>query len=98
MTSKERKAYKEALKNYGHCCAISGHTTVHIHHIVYRSHSGATVKENLIPLSPKWHNIVHTNEHYWVDYLLDLNRGKYGIINKEDLKIKGKYSDFKFGN
>lgn len=97
MNKQERNEYKEALKTYGGVCAICGNHIVELHHIIYRMH-GLTVRQNLIPLCKLHHMEVHTDQSYWTDVLLDMNRAHYGAIDKNDLKKKGKYSEFKFGN
>ena len=73
-------------------CAMCGSRNVHIHHIVYRSHCGMNIKENLIPLCKQHHDLVHTNEQYYVEYLLDLNRSKYGCIERNSLKKQNKWA------
>lgn len=92
MTSKERQAYKSALKTYNHCCALCGYNVVELHHIIYRR-NGLTVKENLIPLCKKCHMKVHTDQKYWTDVLLDMNRGHYGMIERNDLKKRNKWEE-----
>ena len=88
----DKREYQAALKTYNHTCAMGGNRNVELHHIVYRSHGGKNVKENLIPLCKKHHMQVHTNEQYYVEYLLDLNRAHYGCIDKQDLKKKNKWA------
>ena len=95
MTKQERKEYQAALKTFNHTCALCGNTTVEIHHIIYRR-NGKTVKENLIPLCKMHHLLIHSDQKYWTEYLLNINRGHYGIINIEDLKKQSKYKNFKY--
>ena len=97
MTSKERQAYKTCLKTYNHRCALCGHNIVECHHIIYRGY-GLTVKENLIPLCKRHHMEVHSNQAYWTDVLLDMNRAHYGLFDKDDLRKHGKYSDYAIPN
>jgi hypothetical protein len=35
---------------------------------------------------------VHTNEQYYVEYLLDLNRAHYGCIERKDLIKRNKWA------
>ena len=92
MSSKRDKMEKQAaLKIHSNQCAMCGNYMVEIHHIIYRSHSGKNVRQNLIPLCKKHHMLVHTNEKYYVEYLLDLNRIHYGIINRKDLIKRNKW-------
>ena len=39
---------------------------------------------------------IHSNQKYWTDVLLDMNRDCYGEFDKNDLKRKGKYDGFKY--
>ena len=87
----DKREYQASLKTWHHQCAICGNNNVALHHIVYRSHGGKNVKENIIPLCPMHHALVHTNEKYYVEYLLDLQRSKYGTIEINDLKKKNKW-------
>ena len=89
--------YKQALKTWGHRCALCGHNVVEVHHIIYRRY-GRDVKENLIPLCKSYHMLVHSDQKKYTDILLDLQRGKYGFINKEDLKKRGRYHDYAIPN
>lgn len=91
MTKEDKQEYKLALKTWNNSCAICGMNTVELHHIIYRSHGGKNVKENIIPLCKLHHMLVHSNEKYWVDNLLDLQRSKYGTIDKHDLKKHNKW-------
>ncbi len=70
---------------------------VELHHIIYRG-NGLTVKENLIPLCKQHHMQVHTDQHYYTDILLDMNRVHYGIIDKRELRKKSKYAAFEFSD
>ena len=97
MTAEERREYQQALKTYNGRCAMCGNSVVELHHIVYRRY-GKTVKENLIPLCKTDHMLVHTDQAYYTEYLLDLNRKHYGMIEINDLKKHGKYAEFKYGN
>jgi len=91
MTKDDRQQYKLALKTWHNSCAICGMNTVELHHIIYRSHGGKNVKENIIPLCRLHHMLAHSNEKYWVDVLLDMNRKHYGNFDKQDMKKKNKY-------
>lgn len=97
MKKSERIAYKEALKTYNHQCALCGYHVVELHHIIYRRY-GLTVKENLIPLCKTHHTLAHSDQKKWTDILLDLNRKHYGMINKDDLRKKGRYYDYAIPN
>ena len=95
MKKKERNEYKQALETYQNQCAICKNNKVELHHIIYRGY-GLTIKENLIPLCKKCHMEIHSNQKYWTDVLLDMNRDCYGEFDKNDLKRKGKYDGFKY--
>lgn len=93
MTTKERNEYKKALKTWNSTCAMCNSRVVHLHHILGRRNH-LTVKENLIPLCRYHHlDVVHKNETYYAEILLELNRGKYGIIDRQDLKKKNKWEE-----
>ena len=77
-------------------CIMCGSSRYHIHHIVYKSHGGDDIPENLILLCKTHHDLVHTNEKYYRDILLERQRGYYGMLEINDLKKKGKYANFKF--
>jgi|LGOV01.1.fsa_nt_gb 5-methylcytosine-specific restriction endonuclease McrA len=87
----DKREYKSVIKRCNGVSEMSGRQPICIHHIIYRSHGGKTVRENLIALTPNEHLHVHTDEKYYVDYLLNLNRRHYGIINKADLRKKNKW-------
>jgi 5-methylcytosine-specific restriction endonuclease McrA len=87
----DKREYQQALKTYNHQCAMCGKSQVELHHIIYKSHGGKNVKENLIPLCKHHHMMVHTNEHYYVEFLLDKNRLHYGCIDKKDLIKRNKW-------
>ena len=98
MTAEEKKAYRAVLKRSNGVSELSGGLPIVMHHIILRSHQGATVKENLIALTPKEHRMVHNDEKYWTEELLNRMRGIYGIIEEKDLHKKGKYSNFAIPN
>ncbi|MGI9602806.1 MAG: HNH endonuclease signature motif containing protein, partial [Acidimicrobiales bacterium] len=56
-------AQRAALRARYPGCAISGApwSQVEIHHLVFREHGGHTVLENLIPISRRWHHLIHDN-------------------------------------
>lgn len=97
MKKAERNAYKTALKTYNNQCALCSYRVVELHHIIYRQY-GKTVKENLIPLCKNCHMKAHSDQKYYTNILLNLNRQHYGVIEKSDLKRKGRYSEFAIPN
>jgi 5-methylcytosine-specific restriction endonuclease McrA len=73
-------------------CQLCGSPQVdYPHHIIYKSHGGKNDRRNMILLCRRCHTKVHTNEKYYVEYLLDLQRSKYGTIEINDLKKKNKW-------
>lgn len=91
MTTKDRAEYKAVLKRDNFSCRLCGKPYHHIHHIVHRSHSGANIRQNMVCLCMNCHELVHSDEKYWRDELLELQRGIYGLIELEDLKRKGRW-------
>ena len=67
-------------------CIFCGKTIQDIHHIIYRSHSGANIPENLIGLCRKHHTMVHSDEKHYVPVLMKYQEERYGKLTKEDLK------------
>jgi len=77
-------------------CYFCNSSSFHLHHIVYKSHGGDDIPENLICLCKHHHDMVHTNESHYREILLERQRGIYGILEITDLKKKGKYHNFKY--
>ncbi len=81
------------LKRSGGVCEITGKQPISIHHIIYRSHGGITDRRNMIAVWTGMHiPVIHADEKYWVPVLLDMMRGIYGIIDRQDLKKKNKWT------
>jgi 5-methylcytosine-specific restriction endonuclease McrA len=97
MTKQEKREYRAVTKRDKVCIFCGSHITER-HHIIHRSHGGITDRRNMVLLCNKHHREVHRDEKKWVPILLDRMRMHYGVINKEDLKKKGKYSNFAIPN
>ena len=54
-------AQRAALRALYESCPISGASWAHIevHHVKFVDHGGETVLDNLIPISTRWHHLVH---------------------------------------
>lgn len=98
MTAQERREYRAANKRDNNRCIFCGSPNTRRHHIIYRSHGGITDRRNIVLLCDKHHEMVHSDEKKWKPYLLDRMRAHYGMIDENDLKRKGKYSDFAYPN
>jgi 5-methylcytosine-specific restriction endonuclease McrA len=77
-------------------CIYCGSPRVELHHIVYKSHQGADIEENLVCLCRHHHTLVHTDEHKYRDELIARQSGIYGALEISDLKKKSKWSGFKY--
>lgn len=97
MTKKDSYEYGQALKAFDRRCAICGAFPVQVHHIIYRNY-GRNVKENLITLCKRHHDLAHSDQKKYVPLLIKLNETVYGNIKLADLKKHGKYKNLKFGN
>jgi hypothetical protein len=52
----------------------------------------------MICLCKDHHDQVHARGKEATNELIEIMRGHYGMISKEDLKIKGRYSDYAIPN
>lgn len=91
MTSHEKREYRATRKRDNNACIFCGNPRTEVHHIIYRSHGGKTDKRNMVCLCKHHHEIVHSDERKWREYLLDRMRGHYGMINKKDLVHRNKW-------
>lgn len=81
-----RKVYELVAERDDYLCRVCGTQAVDVHHIVFRSHGGADVPENLICLCRTHHDMAHQNEPEWRDRLIELNETIYGKIDRVKLK------------
>jgi 5-methylcytosine-specific restriction endonuclease McrA len=98
MNKADRTEYKAVLKRDNNQCYYCGSNNIHIHHIIYRSLGGANIRQNMICLCKEHHDQVHARGKEATNELIEIMRGHYGMISKEDLKIKGRYSDYAIPN
>ena len=54
-------AQRAALRALYESCPISGASWayVEVHHVVFAEHGGETILENLVPISSRWHHLIH---------------------------------------
>ena len=52
----------------------------------------------MVCLCRSCHEMCHQDEKKWRDELIERLRGHYGMIELDDLKKKGKYSDYAIPN
>ena len=96
MTAKDKLEYEAVMKRSNGVCEITGNWPIQIHHIVYRSHGGLSIRQNMIALWTGLHpDIVHSDEKYWTPILLDRLSEYYGVIEIKDLKGKNKWEVYK---
>ena len=79
-------------------CMLCSRPYAHIHHVYYRSHGGANIRQNMVCLCRSCHEMCHQDEVRWRNELLERLRGYYGIIELDDLKKKGRYSTYPISN
>lgn len=86
MQTKRKQAYYEAVQRDLSLCQICGKQANDVHHIVFRSHGGADMPENLICLCREHHEMVHKDEKVWREKLMALNEKHYGTLKISQLK------------
>ena len=54
-------AQRAALRALYESCPISGASWAHIevHHVIFNEHGGDTILKNLVPISSRWHHLIH---------------------------------------
>lgn len=79
MTNKQKKAYQAAIDRDTPIdspvplCRVCGKPSVHVHHILFRSHGGKHEADNLICLCEEHHRAAHReNEKEYRAYLKGL--------------------------
>ena len=60
-SSRTATAQRAALRALYESCPISGASWAHIeiHHVEFVDHGGETILENLVPISTRWHHLIH---------------------------------------
>lgn len=91
MNNRDKREYRAAIARDNHSCVYCGNTTIEVHHIVFRSHGGMNIRQNLVCLCKAHHDMVHSDEPKWRDDLLDKMRAHYGMMEMDDLKSKNKW-------
>ena len=77
-------------------CRVCGKGAGHIHHIIYRSHSGSNDERNLIALCSRCHTRCHNDESKWREILLNMQYEIYGRFDIRVIKKQDRYINFKF--
>ena len=90
LTKAERIEYQAVIERCNGVSELGGGTPICIHHIIGRR-NGTTHRLNLIALTPKEHDLVHSDTKHWTNILLEMN----GTTRDECTK-KSKYAEFKF--
>lgn len=85
---KNREIYHKIASEQPYCQLCGSTLYLEIHHIVYRSENGSNDERNLIRLCKKCHLMVHSNKKKWQPFLLNIQRGRYGYFEKNDVKKK----------
>ena len=67
-------------------CQLCHKQATQQHHIIYKSHSGANIAQNLICLCNSCHRLVHANGKKYRPILLGLQVKHYGQLDIEELK------------
>lgn len=86
MLTKRKRAYKEAAERDNKLCQVCGSMASDVHHIVYRSHGGADIPENLICLCRVHHEAAHKDEKLWRNQFIGMQAKHYGKLTIEKLK------------
>jgi len=86
MHTQRKKAYQQVALRDNSQCQVCGQQANDIHHIVFRSHGGADIPENLICLCRHHHDQAHKDERKWREYLINLNGKHYGTLLMSQLK------------
>lgn len=81
-----RQVYEAVADRDDYLCRVCGTKAVDVHHIVFRSHGGADVPENLICLCRTHHELAHKYEPEWREKLIQMNESIYGKIDVSQLK------------
>ena len=81
-----KKLRKQVCERDNYTCQLCGRQANHTHHIIYRSHGGKHIPENLICLCIACHETAHMNEPKYRDILIRLQQRHYPKLRKEDLK------------
>ena len=72
MNSKRKKAYEEVNDRDDGLCRVCGKQASDIHHILFRSHGGKDEPSNLVCLCREHHEMAHSDEKVWREYLFKL--------------------------
>lgn len=86
MQTKRKQAYYEAATRDMNLCQICGQQANDVHHIVFRSHGGDDIPQNLICLCRTHHDMAHNDEKVWRQKLMALNEKHYGALTINQLK------------
>ncbi len=82
-----KKILREAIaERDSYECQMCHAPATQQHHIVYKSHSGADISQNLICLCNLCHIKVHNNGKKYRTILLQLQEKHYGKLKIEELK------------
>jgi hypothetical protein len=80
------KIRQEVLARDSNSCRYCGlHTSLNVHHIVYRSQGGPHENWNLITLCAEHHALVHSNKRYWMPILRGVIWATY--VNRVSVRI-----------
>ena len=77
---------ESVIKRDKSICQVCGGKATQLHHVLYKSHQGANISQNLICLCNRCHITVHKNGKKWFPILLNLQRNHYPKLTKEMLK------------
>lgn len=98
MNKADKIEYKAVLKRDNNQCVICNRSPVAIHHVLYRSLGGANIRQNMVCLCHSHHSYIHELGKVGMEKMLEYLRIHYGMIDRKDLKKKGKYSDYAIPN
>lgn len=74
---------------YDECCCCGSTASMHIHHVIYKSHQGDDVRGNLVPMCEPCHTKYHSRDHHVMHALW-----QYIVLARPDVIA---YLEFKLG-
>ena len=93
INAQDKREYRAVRKRDNGCCILCGHNVTEIHHIVFRSHGGRNIRQNMVCLCKRHHELTHSDERVWREILLNRMRQHYGMIDVKSLKKQNKWKE-----
>lgn len=95
MSNSKREYHKASVRDK-HSCILCNNKYIHRHHVIYRSHFGADIEQNIVCLCVRCHQLAHHDQNKYQAIFLEYLQGYYGLLEISDLKKESKYKGFKY--